>query len=334
MTKADVPSFQALLQGFFCNRLIAQRNASPQTVASYRDTFRLLLGYTAQRTGTTPSDLALDDLTPLLVLAFLEHLEKDRGNSIRTRNARLTAIRSFMRYASYHAPSALPTIQRVLAIPSKRFDKPMLEFLSKEEVEALLASPDPSTWSGRRDIVMLSTFYNTGARVSEVVQLRVQDLVMGQSAYVRIRGKGRKERAVPLWKSTVDRLREWLSQVDPSPDRPLFPNRYGSGMSRSGIEHRRRKAVRGETRQCASLDGRRISPHTLRHTTAIHLLQSGVDITVIALWLGHESPSTTHLYLEADLAMKRRAIANVHEAQCPDVRYGPTDQLLAFLEGL
>ncbi len=327
-------SLPPLLQNFFCERLIAQRNVTHQTVATYRDAFRLLLGFAADSTGKSPSDLALEELDAPLILAFLDHLEVERGNSIRTRNTRLTAIRSFMRFASYQAPSSLPTIQQVLAIPTKRFDKPMLDSLSRTEVEAILTAPDRSTWSGHRDFVMFSTFYNTGARVSEITRLRIQDLSMQQGRCVHIFGKGRKQRSVPLWKGTVTRLKEWLPRIDISPNAPLFPNRSGKPISRSGVEHRLREAVQRASQTCPSLLERRISPHTMRHTVAMHLLQSGVDITVIALWLGHESPATTHIYIEADMAMKERALAKLQEPASHRFRYRPNDQLLAFLETL
>jgi site-specific recombinase XerD len=269
-----------------------------------------------------------------MVLSFLDHLENDRGNSIRTRNARLTAVRSFMRYASYYAPSALPLIQRVLAIPSKRFNKPILGYLSKIEMQAIIEAPDLETWSGRRDAAMLATFYNTGARVSEITRLRVRDATFGAGAYLAIQGKGRKQRSVPLWKSTCERIRRWVNENDAASDAPLFPNRSGVALSRSGVERRMRKAVEKASAQCPSLKGRRISPHTLRHTTAMHLLQSGVDLTVIALWLGHESPTTTHAYIEADLAMKRKALGHLQELPFQETWYRPSDTLLAFLDGL
>ena len=287
----------ALLQDFFHQRLVAQRGASAQTIASYRDTFELLLRYTEQSTGRSPSTLTLNDLDSPQVIAFLDHLETARGNSPRTRNLRLTAIRSFMRYASVRDPTALAVAQRVRAIPSKRFDRPVLGFLSREEVEALLAAPDRATWSGQRDAVMLATLYNTGARVSEVTGLRVADVLLDRASALHLHGKGRKERVVPLWKSTAAQLRAWLRRIDRSPDAPVFPNRSGARLSRSGVEHRLDVALATAAKRCPTLAGRKISPHTLRHTTAMHLLQSGVDITVIALWLGHEDLATTHLYI-------------------------------------
>lgn len=326
--------FPSLVQDFFCRRLIAQRNASPQTVASYRDTFRLLLHYAETRLGKPPTSLSLADLDAPLVLDFLDHLEKERGNLARSRNARLAAIRSFLHYAALQDPASLPAIERTLAIPIKRFDKPLLGFLSREEMEAVLSAPDASTWSGHRDQVMLATFYNTAARVSEILALRISDAQLDRSASLRIQGKGRKQRLVPLWKSTVNKLKGWMARIAPRPDAPLFPNRDGKPLSRDGIEKRLRVAVEIAAQRCPSLRGRRVSPHTLRHTTAMHLLQSGVDITVIALWLGHESPATTHLYVEADLSMKEQALKRVQEPLGKPLRYRPTDRLLAFLEAL
>jgi len=327
-------AFPALLQEFFQQRLIAQRGASTQTIASYRDTFELLLRYTEQSTGRSPTTLALDDLDAPRVLAFLDHLETERGNSPRTRNLRLTAIRSFMRYASLRDPTALAVAQRVLAIPTKRFDRPVLGFLSREEVEALLAAPDRTTWSGQRDAVLLATLYNTGARVSELTRLRVADVLLDRASALRLHGKGRKERVVPLWKTTAAHLRAWLLRINRSPDAPLFPNRSGARLSRSGVEYRLEAALTTATQHCPSLAGRRISPHTLRHTTAMHLLQSGVDITVIALWLGHEDPATTHLYIEADLAMKEAALRRVADPTPAPLRFRARDRLLTFLDAL
>lgn len=332
--KPQAPTFATLLQDFFCQRLLAQRNASARTIASYRDAFRLLLRYAEMRIHKQPFALTLADLDVPLVVGFLDHIEKERGNSARSRNARLAAIRSFLRYASFRDPASLPLIQRVMAIPLKRFDRPLLGFLTREEMEAILNAPDRSTWSGHRDHVMLTMLYNTGARASEITALQVADLSLDRTASVRIRGKGRKERAVPLWKSTAAALRGWLPRVSHRPDAPVFPNRHGLTLSRSGIEDRLRAAVRIAAARVPKLKGRRISPHTLRHTTAMHLLQSGVDITVIALWLGHESPATTHLYLEADLSMKERALRTLQPPPTKPARYRANDRVLAFLDTL
>jgi len=328
--------FPSLLQDFFCQRLISQRNVTARTVASYRDAFRLLLRYAQAQLHRPPTALTVADLDAPLVLGFLDHLEQDRGNCARSRNLRLVAIRSFLRYAALRDPTALPTIQRVLAIPMKRFERPLLGFLSRSEMEAIIEAPDQSTWSGERDHVMFTTLYNTGARVSELVGLRFADLDRGAGTgtSVRIHGKGRKERVTPLWRSTAKLLNNWLERVGGEPAAPLFPNRYGRPLSRSGVEQRMRAAVAIAARQCSSLRGRVISPHTVRHTTAMHLLQAGVDLTVIALWLGHESPATTHRYVEADLAMKERALATLQEPAERNKRFCPTDPVLAFLDGL
>jgi integrase/recombinase XerD len=326
--------FPALLQDFFLRRLVAERGASAHTIASYRDTFELLLRYVEQRTGRTPSALTLEDLDAPMVLAFLDHLEAERGNSPRTRNLRLTAIRSFMRHASLRDPTALPVAQRVLAIASKRFDRPALGYLSREEVEALLDAPDRATWSGQRDAVLFAVLYNTGARVSEITGLRIADVLLDRASALHLHGKGRKERVIPLWKSTAAQLRTWLPRIDRSPDGSVFPNHAGKRLSRSGVEHRLQVALSKASERCPSLATRRISPHTLRHTTAMHLLQSGVDITVIALWLGHEDTATTHLYVEADLAMKEDALRRVEDPAPRPVRFTANDCLLAFLEAL
>ena len=327
-------AFPALLQAFFQQRLVAQLGVSAQTIASYRDTFELFLRYVERSTGRPPSALTLDDLDAPAVLAFLDHLETERGNSPRTRNLRLTALRSFMRYASVRDPTALPVAQRVLAIPSKRFDRPVLGFLSHDEVQALLAAPDRASWSGQRDAVLWAVLYNTGARVSEITGLRVADVLLDRAFALHLHGKGRKERVIPLWKSTAAQIRAWLLRIDRSPDAPVFPNRSGARLSRSGVEHRLRVALATASRCCPSLTGRRISPHTLRHTTAMHLLQSGVDITVIALWLGHEDPATTHLYVEADLTMKEAALRRLEDPAPRPLRFQARDRLLAFLEAL
>ncbi len=327
-------AFPALLQDFFLRRLVAQRGASAHTIASYRDTFTLFLGYAAGRTGRTPSALTLSDLDAPMVLGFLNHLETERGNSARTRNLRLTAIRSFMRYASLREPSLLPVAQRVLAIPVKRFDRPVLGYLSRDEITAIIDAPDRSTWSGQRDAVLFAVLYNTGARVSEIIRLHVADVLLDRASSLLLHGKGRKERVVPLWKSTAAQLRRWLPRIDGNRDAPVFPNRAGTPLSRSGVEHQLRVACRKASERHPSLATRRISPHTLRHTTAMHLLQSGVDITVIALWLGHEDTATTHQYVEADLGMKEAALRCVEDPAPQPLRFTVSDQLLDFLEAL
>jgi integrase/recombinase XerD len=328
-------SFAQLLQDFFLEHLLAQRNASPRTVASYRDAFRLLLRYVQGRSRKAVATLTLVDLDAPVLLAFLDHLEHDRRNGPRSRNARLAALRSFYRYAGTRDPLSLPIVQRVLAIPAKRHDRPLLGHLSRDEMDAVLRAPDVSSWSGRRDRALFATLYNTGARVSEAIGLRVTNVdTESPTAVVHLRGKGRKERRVPLWKSTARLLDAWLRENPGPPERPIFPNDRGRPLSRSGVSQRLNLAVTAASATHPSLRKRSISPHTIRHTTAMHLLQAGVELTVIALWLGHENPSTTHGYVEADLAMKQRALDKVAPPTYPRGRFKPSKDILAFLEGL
>jgi site-specific recombinase XerD len=295
---------------------------------------RLLLEFTEQRLHRKPERLELSDIDAPLVLDFLKHLEVVRQNSIRSRNLRLAAIRSFLHYAGSRVPESLGTIQQVLAIPMKRYERPLVRFLSREEICALLDAPNPNTWCGQRDHVMLATLYNTGARVSELIGIRVDDVDLDRSPSVRLHGKGRKERVVPLWRSTASQIRLWLRQIGASPGQWLFPNRSGGTMTRTGITDRLNLAYQAVKTDCAELKGHRISPHLIRHATAMHLLQAGVDLTVIALWLGHENPATTHMYIEADLAMKERALSTLQLPHSRQRRYRPTDRVLQFLEGL
>ena len=328
------PSFAILVQDFFCDRLIQQQNVSSHTVASYRDSFRLLLKYCQERKRKAPEKLKPEDLDAPMVLAFLDYLERRRHNSVRTRNTRLAAVRSFMRYVQARDPSMMAIAQRVLAIPAKRFHRPLLGYLSQEEVTAIIAAPSRDTWNGRRDRMLLTLLYNTGARVSEAINLRRMDVALTPMRTVRIRGKGRKERQVPLWKTTTALFAGWLKEIDSGPESPLFPNRYGQAMSRSGVEDRLAQAVAAAVPSCPSLRGKKVSPHTMRHTTAMHLLQAGVDITVIALWLGHQSSETTHQYIETDLAMKQRALERLDEPSVRKGRFRAGDDLLRFLDSL
>ena len=331
---ADPSEFAALLQRFFAERLLQQQAVSPRTVAAYRDAFRLLLEYSERKLGKPPAKLTLGDFDSDLILGFLTHLEGERRNTVRSRNARLAAVRAFARYIAVQCPAALLLVQQILAIPMKRFEKPLLGFLSRTEVRALLAAPDVSTWCGRRDRVLLKLLYNTGARVSELVAICVHDLELDGTPSVRLHGKRRKQRTVPLWKETVVEIRRWIDAAELQKNQPLLPNRWGKSMTRSNVAERIERAVNIAITQCPSLEGRNISPHTLRHTTAMHLLQGGVDITVIALWLGHESPVTTHGYVEADLAMKERALSAIAPPGTQRTRYRPTDALLKFLQTL
>jgi integrase/recombinase XerD len=326
--------FASLVQRFFGERLIQQQNASPRTVESYRDSFRLLLTYAERERGKPPSKLTLGDFDATLILDFLAHLEAERHNTVRSRNARLAAVRAFAQYMALQFPPALQLAQQILAIPMKRFERPMLGFLSRDEIQALLASPDAGTWCGRRDRVMFALLYNTGARVSEMIRIQVADVTLAAASSVRLHGKGRKQRTVPLWKETAAEIRDWLKFAELRADQSLVPNRSGQPMTRTNVADRLTLAITTATTQCPQLAGRKISPHSLRHTTAMHLLQGGVDITVIALWLGHESPVTTHAYVEADLAMKERALAMVAPPETKRKRYHPTDAVLNFLESL
>ena len=329
------PSFTTLVQSFFTEHLVHQRAVSPRTIAAYRDTFRLLLKFAHKPTGKLPTRIRLTDINAKLVLAFLAHLEKVRKNGARSRNARLAAIRSFLKYAMHHDVSALQTIQQVMAIPMKRFDRPMLGFLSREEMQAILDAPDPQSWTGQRDRVLFAVLYNTGARVSEIINVCAKHAILDTSPSIHILGKGRKQRTVPLWRSTVTQLRAWKRRLGAIPaDAPLFPNREGAPMTRSNVRQRLEVAIRIAAEKHPQLLKRVISPHTFRHTTAMHLLQSGVDITVIALWLGHESPATTHMYVEADLTMKERALSKLRSPKTKSIRYRPPDQLLQFLQNL
>lgn len=332
---ASVPlSFASLLQQFFMQRLLQQKQASPRTVAAYRDSFRLLLAFAHRRLGKRPSDIALDDLNASFILEFLNHLEVERHNCARSRNARFAAIRSFMEYVAFQEPSALALAQSVLAIPMKRFEQPLIGFLSREHVEAILAAPDPDTWTGQRDRVMLATLYNTGARVSELIGMRVADLVLKPSASIRILGKGRKHRSVPLWSATAVQLKRWLREYPRSAEEPLFPGRSGGPLTRIGVTERLKLAAKSAASQFPELAKRRVFPHLIRHSTAMHMLQAGVDITVIALWLGHESPATTHRYVEADLAMKEQALKALQAPSQRPLRYRPKDRVLQFLQSL
>jgi site-specific recombinase XerD len=328
------PALPRLLQEFFLRRLVTQRGASRHTVASYRDTFVLLLRFAEERLRRPAATLVIDDIDAPLVLDYLDHLEEVRRNSVRTRNARLTAVRSFMRYASSRDPASLPVAQRVLAIPTKRFDRPVLGYLTREEMQAVLDAPDRETFCGRRDTVLLTTLYNTGARVSEIVALRRVDLLLDRQTSVLLHGKGRKERAVPLWPSTAKLIRRWLEETHPDDTGAVFCGRSGRPLSRSGVRQRLDRAVLKATSRCPSLAHRQVSPHTIRHTTAMHLLQAGVDLTVIAMLLGHEDPSTTHRYLESDLAMKDAALRRIAEPKARSLRFRPRDRVLAFLESL
>jgi site-specific recombinase XerD len=328
------PTFAALLEGFFTQRLMRQRHASAHTIASYRDTFRLLLQFVQQRLHKPPAALALDDIDAPLVVAFLDELEKARAVTARTRNLRLTAIHSFFRYVAFEAPTHAAQIQRVLAIPAKRFQRSLVPFLSRQEVDALLAAPDQRTWSGRRDHALILLAVQTGLRLSELTGIRQEDLHLGTGAHVRVVGKGRKERCTPLSKNTRTVLAAWLREPLRATGQPLFPNARGSRLSAHGVHYLLAKHVTRAAEVCPSLKHKRVSPHVLRHTTAMDLLQEGNEQAVIALWLGHESIETTQVYLDADLEMKQRILDKTTPPTGRPGRYRPEDKLLAFLKSL
>jgi integrase/recombinase XerD len=332
--KLAPPSFAALVQAFFSEHLTQQRALSARTVAAYRDAFLLFLDFAQARLHKAPTAMELADVTPTLILAFLDHLERERHNVVRSRNARLAALRTFLKFAARRDVTALHVVEQALGVPMKRFERPMLGFLTREEMLAVIGKPDVG-WISQRDSLLLTLLYNTGARVSEVIGVKLADVVLDPAACVHLHGKGRKQRSVPLWRSTVRVIRAWLRlNPDLGPTSALLPGRGGQAMTRSNVTQRLALAVQAASRSMPSLVGRAISPHTLRHSTAMHLLQSGVDISVIALWLGHESPTTTHQYVEADLAMKEQALSRLKDPKVVARRFRADDSLLDFLKTL
>ena len=326
----------AYVQRFFADRLIAQQQASPHTVTSYRDTFRLLLNYACERIGREPTDLLVTDIDADLVARFLCFVEHSRQNSARTRNVRRSAIRGFFRFVAIREPALLHQCQQVLAIPAKRHDKRMIDYLDQAEAAALLAEPDLSTWIGRRDKTLLLVALQTGLRVSELIGLNVGDVVLEpqSQAHVHCLGKGRKERATPLRSDSVQALRNWLEERAAAPHQPLFVSNRRGRFSRDGIERIVRKYALMASETCPTLKSKRVSPHTLRHSTAMELLRSGVGCTVIALWLGHETVETTQIYLHADMQIKKEAMDRTRPPDVPEGAYRPADELMAFLEAL
>ena len=327
-------SLAALLERFFTERLMQQRQASPHTISSYSETFRQFLTFTEQRLHKAPSRLNFQEIDTPLIMAFLDHLEKHQGVSARSRNLRLTAIRSFFRFAAFEVPTYSAQIQRVLAIPSKRFTRTLVPFLTRAEVDALLAAPDLGTWSGRRDHNFMLLAVQTGLRLSEITGLKREDIIFGAGAHVRVIGKGRKERCTPIARSTVKVLKGWLREPQRSDGHVLFPNFKGDRLSVHGVQYLLNKHRATASTVCLSLKRKRVTVHRLRHTMAMDLLQAGVDRSVIALWLGHERLETTQVYLEATLAMKEKALAKVTPQNGRRGRYKPGDKLLAFLNGL
>jgi integrase/recombinase XerD len=330
----NMSTLPALLQRFFTDRLTAQLQASPNTIAGYRDTFRLLLRYASERRNRPPTKLRIEDIDAALIGDFLTHVEKVRRNSARSRNTRLAAIRSFYRYVAMNEPAHALHCQRILAMPNKRYVRRTVGFIDRTEMEALLAAPDSATWIGRRDRAILLLALQTGLRVSELINLDCSDVVLGTGAHIRCEGKGRKQRSTPLRRDTIKTIEAWLRERAGDDDEPVFPTIRGDRLSRDAVEHIVRKYTLAASKARASLNRKRVSPHILRHSTAMDLLQNGVDRTVIALWLGHESVETTQIYMHADMRLKEKALARVASTTSRPGRYRPDDALLSFLESL
>jgi integrase/recombinase XerD len=330
----ELSPFPVLLESFFMDRLMRQRQVSPHTIASYRDTFRLLLQYAQQRLRKEPSQLTVPDLDTVFLGSFLDYLEQHRDNSARTRNVRLAAIHSFFRYVALHAPEYSALAQRVLAIPSKRYVRRPICFLTPVEIDALLAAPDLNTWSGRRDRSLLLLAVQTGLRAAEVICLRCENIVLGTGAHVQCLGKGRKARCTPLRKETVTVLRSWLRERQGQLSDPLFPTTRGRALGHDGLEYLLNKHLAVARRHCPSLTKKCVTLHSLRHSLAMNLLHHGVDRSVIALWLGHENVETTSIYLQADMQLKEQALAKTTATGARIARYRPSDRLLAFLNTL
>jgi len=326
--------FPRLLEAYFSDRLMRERHASPHTIASYRDTFCLLLRFAQQQLNKAPVALSLMDLEASFIGRFLDYLETERKMSARSRNVRLAAIHSFFHYAALHAPQHSALIQRVLAIPSKRFERGPIEFLTHDEIDALLAAPDQQLWSGRRDRTLLLVAVQTGLRVSELIGLRCQDVALGTGAHVLCHGKGRKARCTPLRKDAIVALRAWLQERQARPEEPVFVNAWGRPLSRDGVAYLLTKHLQTAQQRCSSLKQKRITPHHLRHSAAMELLHHGVDCAVIAMWLGHESMDTTQIYLHASLQLKQQALDKTTPLNGKPGRYRPDDELIAFLKGL
>ena len=331
MTTATLP---ALIQQFFTDRLCTQMAASPNTIAGYRDTFRLLLRFASDQTGKAPTKLRIEDMDFTLVGDFLAHVETQRRNSARSRNTRLAAIRSFFRFVAMKEPAYMLHCQRILAMPGKRYVRRTVDFLDRAEMDALLTAPDRSTWAGRRDHAILIVALQTGLRVSEIINLCRRDIVTGTGAHIRCEGKGRKQRCTPLRQDIIKVLDVWLKERAGVDDDPLFPTIRGTTLSRDALELLVQRHTLAASKSCASLVGKRVSPHILRHSTAMELLRHGVDQSVIALWLGHESVETTQIYMHADLRLKEKALARITAPESNPGRFRPDDALLAFLEAL
>lgn len=326
--------FAPLLEAYFTDRLTRQRDASPHTIASYRDAFCLLLRFVNEETGKAPSQLDLGDLDASVIGAFLDHLERTRGSSAATRNVRLAALRSFYAYAALSCPEHANLISRVMAIPAKRSERTLVSYLDEPEVDALVRAPDLSTWIGRRDHCLLVVGFGTGFRVSELTRLRREDVTLGSGAHLWCHGKGRKQRCVPIGKSSVAVLTAWMKECGGGLSDPVFPSRSGGSLSRDAIAHLVSKHTAAASENCPSLRDKNVSPHTLRHTRAMTLLQSGADIATIALWLGHENLDSTGIYVHADMTLKERALARTTPVNTTPGRFRASDTLLTFLDGL
>ncbi len=323
-----------LLQNFFADYLANQKRVSQQTIASYRDTFRLLLNFVQKKRKISPSKLRVSDLSSSVILSFLNDLEKTRKNSIRSRNVRLAAIRSFFRVVALRDPGSVNCCASVLAIPMKKTDRRIVRTLTRDEMQAVISAPNLKNWSGRRDHALLLLLYNSGARASEIVGMKQSQIIFGTSTFLHLYGKGRKERAIPIWTSTARTLRAWFKELSSRNTDLAFPSATNGMLTRNGLNYLLQKAVKQAATRCYSLRNKTITPHMVRHSTATHLLQSGVDISVIALWLGHESIGTTHIYLESDLATKERALSKLLSPDERKRRFVAKDKLLAFLESL
>jgi len=327
-------SLAPFLEGFFVERLMTQKRVSNETISAYRDTFSLLLRFAQKALGKAPSMLDLHDLDALFICDFLNNLEQERQNCSRTRNHRLAAIRSFFRYLSFRVPHMSGHIQRVLSIPDKRWHKSLIDFLTVEEVDTILESVNKGSWSGRRDLALITLAVHTGFRVSELINLRCEDIFLGSGAYVVCHGKGRKERCVPISKNIVFILKQWLRERNGNPHEPLFPNKRGGKLSRDGVQYILNKHVAVARKICPSLFKKHVTPHVLRHTTAVHLLQAGVDLSVIALWLGHENTDSTQIYADSDLEYKRKILKKTIAIKTRPVTFHPDDKLMTFLQNL
>lgn len=329
-------SFQSLLQSFFLDRLIKQKNASSFTVSSYRDTFRIFLKFMKEKKQCAPSKVTIEMVNAENVIDFLNYIESIRNNSVNTRNNRLAAIHSFMEYVSFQAPEYLGIVQRVMIVPFKKTETRMIDYLIKEEVDSILEVCDLGCWLGRRDRLMISILFNTGVRVSELVSIKIKDITINKNGtgLIRVIGKGRKERTIPLWKSTQSYLADYMAETRCSDDDYLFKSKQGENLTRSGVTYRLDCLVKKAAFHCPSLLKKRVTPHVFRHTTAMHLLEAGVDISTIAIWLGHESIETTHKYMVADIRLKEKALAKVNEPNVSEFRYKPSEDILNFLDSL